>query len=108
MQHFVYIMHVGFVCRFCMYTYDLYNRCSYVSADWLRSQKVQSASAGSAVMLFFPSKPFQTVLVHNSLPYGTDNGSTPPMEVSPGTTPSSVVEILEGEDKRVKDSADPG
>jgi hypothetical protein len=55
-----------------------------------------------------PSKPFQTVLVHDSLPYGIDNGSTLPMEVSPGTTPSSVVEILEGEDKRVKDSADPG
>lgn len=55
-----------------------------------------------------PSKPFQTVLVHDSLPYGMDNGSTLPMEVWPGSTPSSVVEILGGEDKRVKDSADPG
>eukprot|EP00435_Cladocopium_sp_Y103_P053254 s115_g17.t1 len=57
-------------------------------------------------MLPMPSKSFQSVLVHDSLPYGMDNGSTLPMEVSPGTIPSSVVEMLEGEENRVKDSAD--
>ena len=69
---------------------------------------MESTSAGSATTLSMPSKMSSTVLVHDSLPYGMDNGSTLPMEVSPGTMPSSVVEMLEGEDKGVTDSADPG
>ena len=59
-------------------------------------------------MRSMPSKSWESELVHDSLPFGMDNGSTLPMEVSPGTIPTSVVQMLEGEDQRVKDSADPG